>query len=144
MIALPDVNALIALAWPNHVHHDAARAWFAAHRSAGWATCTLTEAGFVRVSCNRVAVKQETTPAEAIALLRRLRRRESHTFWTQDRSITLLPDAIRSRLQGYRQVTDAVLLALAMQRGGQLATFDAGIESLLPLGRQQSVYVIPV
>ena len=144
MLALPDVNALIALAWPNHVHHDAARAWFAAHRSAGWATCTLTEAGFVRVSCNRVAVKQETTPAEAIALLRRLRRRESHTFWTQDRSITLLPDAIRSRLQGYRQITDAVLLALAMQRGGQLATFDAGIKSLLPLGRQQSVYVIPV
>ena len=34
--------------------------------------------------------------------------------------------------------------ALAMQRGGQLATFDAGIKSLLPLGRQQSVYVIPV
>ena len=144
MIALPDVNALIALAWPNHVHHDAARAWFAAHRSAGWATCTLTEAGFVRVSCNRVAVKQETTPAEAIALLRRLRSRESHTFWTQDRSITVLPDAIRSRLQGYRQITDAVLLALAMQRGGQLATLDAGIKSLLPLGRQQSVYVIPV
>ena len=26
--ALLDVNVLIALAWPNHVHHAAARAWF--------------------------------------------------------------------------------------------------------------------
>ena len=144
MIALPDVNALIALAWPSHVHHEAARAWFAAHRSAGWATCTLTEAGFVRVSCNRVAVKQETTPLEAITLLRRLRRRESHTFWTQDRTITMLPDAVLSRIQGYRQITDAVLVALAIQRGGRLATFDAGIKSLLPRSRQQSVFVIPV
>ena len=33
MIALPDVNVLIALAWPNHVHHDAARSWFATNRS---------------------------------------------------------------------------------------------------------------
>ena len=144
MIALPDVNVLIALAWPNHVHHDAARSWFATNRSAGWATCTMTEAGFVRVSCNRSAVKQEVTPLDAIVLLRRLRRRESHTFWTQDRSITMLPDAVLSRIQGYRQITDAVLLALAMQRGGQLATFDAGIKSLLPGNRQQSVYVIPV
>ena len=144
MTALPDVNALTALAWPNHVHHDAARAWFAAHRGAGWATCTLTEAGFVRVSCNRVAVKQEATPLEAMTLLRKLRRRESHTFWTQDRSITSLPDAVLTRIQGYRQITDAVLVALAMQRGGQLATFDAGIKSLLPSSRQHSVYVIPV
>ena len=144
MIALPDVNVLIALAWPNHVHHDAARSWFATNRSAGWATCTMTEAGFVRVSCNRSAVKQEVTPLDAIALLRRLRRRESHAFWAQDRSITSLPDEVLARIQGYRQITDAVLVALAMQGGGQLATFDSGIKSLLPRSRQQSVFVIPV
>ena len=28
MIALPDVNVLVALAWPNHVHHEQARGWF--------------------------------------------------------------------------------------------------------------------
>ena len=59
MITLPDVNVLIALAWPNHVHHDPARSWFAANLNTGWATCPLTEAGFVRLSCNRLAVKQE-------------------------------------------------------------------------------------
>ena len=144
MIALPDVNTLIALAWPNHVHHDAARTWFAATRSAGWATCAMTEAGFVRVSCNRSAVGHEVTPLDAIALLRRLRRRGSHTFWLHDRSITSFPDEILTRIQGYRQITDAVLVALAMQHGGRLATFDGGIKSLLPEIQQPSVHVIPV
>jgi len=27
---------LIALAWPNHVHHAAAWAWFEAHQQEGW------------------------------------------------------------------------------------------------------------
>ena len=144
MTALPDVNTLIALAWPNHVHHDAARSWFATNRAAGWATCTLTEAGFVRVSCNRAAVGHEVTALDAIALLRRIRRRGLHSFWSQGLSITSLPDEIVTRIQGYRQITDAVLVALAMQHGGRLATFDGGIKSLLPRNRQPSVLVIPV
>ena len=144
MIAMPDVNVLIALAWPNHVHHDAARSWFTASSDAGWATCPLTEAGFVRVSCNPSAVKQEATPLDAIALLRTLRRRGSHAFWPHDRSITSLPDEILMRIQGYRQITDAMLIALAMQHRGQLATLDAGLKSLLPTDQQQPVYVIPV
>lgn len=28
MIRLLDVNVLVALAWPNHVHHEAVQAWF--------------------------------------------------------------------------------------------------------------------
>ncbi len=52
MIRLLDVNVFVALAWPNHVHHDAVRSWFTETRTSGRATCSLTEAGFVRVSCN--------------------------------------------------------------------------------------------
>ena len=144
MTALPDVNTLVALAWPNHVHHEAARSWFAANRTGGWATCAVTEAGFVRVSCNRTAVGQEVTALDAIALLRKMRCRGSHSFWSHNRSITSLPDEVLTRIQGYRQITDAVLVALAMQQGGRLATFDGGIKSLLSKTRQRSVYVIPV
>ena len=113
--ALLDVNVLIALAWPNHVHHGATRRWFTVHRGDGWATCPLTEAGFVRVSCNPSAVRHTVTPGEAIALLQRLRQLESHSFWPLDRSIVDLPQQIVSHLQGYRQITDAVLLAAAIQ-----------------------------
>ena len=102
MTRLLDVNVLVALAWPNHVHHDAVRSWFATARESGWATCPMTEAGFVRVCCNPSAVKQSVTPAEAIAVLGRLKRLESHAFWSLDRSITALPTDILSRIQGYR------------------------------------------
>ena len=93
---------------PKHVHLEATRRWFTAHRGDGWATCPLTEAGFVRVSCNPSAVQHTVTHSEAIALLQRLRRLESHSFWPLDRSVADLPREIVSRLQGYRQITDAV------------------------------------
>lgn len=144
MIALLDVNVLIALAWPNHVHHAAARAWFETRRREGWATCPLTEAGFVRVSCNPAVVRYSVTPLDAIAVLQRLSRLGSHTFWPMDRSITRLPESIGIRLQGYRQITDAVLLAAAMQRKGQLATLDAGMEGLVSESQRSSLCVIPV
>ena len=144
MIALLDVNVLIALAWPNHVHHAAARAWFETRRREGWATCPLTEAGFVRVSCNPSVVRHTVTPLDAIAVLQRLSRLGSHTFWPMDQSITDLPESIGIRLQGYRHVTDAVLLAAAMHRKGQLATLDAGMEGLVSESQRSSLCIIPV
>ena len=144
MIALLDVNVLVALAWPNHVHHTAARAWFERRREDGWATCPLTEAGFVRVSCSPPVVNRRITPLDAIVVLQELLQLGNHVFWPLDRPIADLPDSIGVRLQGYRQVTDAVLLATAMQRDGQLATFDAGMEGLVPEAERASLCVIPV
>ena len=144
MTRLLDVNALVALAWPHHVHHDAVQSWFSEVRMSGWSTCPLTEAGFVRVSCNPSAVKQSVTPSEAIAFLERLRRLESHAFWSMNRSITALPPEILARIQGYRQITDAVLLALAAQHDGQLATLDAGLAGLVSKAHLPSVFAIPV
>ena len=144
MTALLDVNVLIALAWPNHVHHAAARSWFEDRRQHGWATCPLTEAGFVRVSCNPLVVQHAVTPLDAIAVLESLTRLGSHTFWPLDQSIVYLPESISARLQGYRQITDAVLLAAAMQRNGQLATLDGGIERLVAENERPFLCVIPV
>ena len=117
MTRLLDVNVLIALTWPHHVHHHAAKSWFAGVRGNGWATCPLTEAGFVRVSCNPSAVRQSVTVLDAISLLDRLRRLESHAFWAMEHSIAALPRGILSRIQGYRQIT-----GLPQQAGGR----DAG------------------
>ena len=144
MTALLDVNVLIALAWPNHVHHAAARAWFEERRGGGWATCPLTEAGFVRVSCNPSVVRHSVTPLDAIGVLGRLIQLGSHTFWPLERSLLHLPESIGSRLQGYRQITDAVLLAAAMQRKGQLATLDAGIEGLVSADARAHLCVVPI
>ena len=144
MTALLDVSVLIALAWPHHVHHDAARAWFSESQRDGWATCTLTEAGFVRVSCNPSAMQHDVTPLHAISVLEELIEEENHSFWPMDWSIVDLPDSISTRIHGYRQVTDAVLLATAMQQGGWLATLDAGMKNLLAKMDGPYLYVIPV
>ena len=144
MTGLLDVNVLIALAWPNHVHHGAARAWFEERRRDGWATCTLTEAGFVRVSCNPSAVRHTVTVLDAISILGKLMEMDSHTFWPLDRSILQLPDSIGARVQGYRQITDAVLLATAIRHDGQLVTLDARLDRLVAERDRSSLCVIPV
>jgi predicted nucleic acid-binding protein len=50
--ALLDVNVLVALFDPDHVHHEIAHDWFAEEGRDGWSTCPLTEAGFIRVLSN--------------------------------------------------------------------------------------------
>lgn len=132
MIALLDINVLVALAWPNHVHHTRAHERFRELQPGGWATSPATQAGFVRVSSNRRVVPDARSPAECILLLRRMIAIAGHIFWTDDVSLADSPFASFERLVGYRQVTDAHLLTLAHRRAGRLATFDQGIASLVP------------
>ena len=47
---LLDVNVLLALSDPMHAHHEAAHRWFAQCGRQSWATCPLTENGFVPVA----------------------------------------------------------------------------------------------
>lgn len=139
MTDLPDVNVLVAVAWPNHVHHGAALRWFSDARSRGWATCPVTESGFVRVSSNRRVIRDARSITEAVDVLRQLRDVGVHRFVDDDTSLATTPHVDVAQLQGYRQVTDAHLLALARSRGLRLVTADAGLadlggESTLRLG----------
>jgi toxin-antitoxin system PIN domain toxin len=144
-IALLDVNLLAALAWPNHLHHAAAHDWFSANRRGGWATCSVTQSGFVRVSSNSQILPDAKSPREAIELLREVVALPQHVFWTDDTSLARSKHLARTPLVGYRQVTDAHLLALALRRGGRLATFDGAIRTLVPDGVdvEKAVSVIP-
>lgn len=138
MVSLLDINLLVALAWPNHVHHRTALAWFRRNQRSGWSTCPLTQSGFVRVSSNPAAVSEARSPQEAILLLRRIVLLPHHEFWHDDVSFAAESFQEEIRLVGYRQVTDAHLLALARQRGGRLATLDGKIRSLVPRGNEAS------
>jgi uncharacterized protein len=131
-LALLDVNALVALAWDSHVHHAAIRRWFAAHRRDGWATCPITESGFVRVSSNPSALPSPLGVQAARDVMRALRGVERHRFVADDVSIT---DDDVPPLVGHRQVTDAHLLTLARRRGMRLVTFDAAIVDLAGGGK---------
>lgn len=139
MVSLLDVNLLVALAWPSHVHHRPALAWFRENQSRGWATCPLTQSGFVRVSANPQVLSEAKTVREAVQLLQRIVLLPHHQFWLDDVSIAASPGFDTTRVTGYRQITDAHLLALALHRGGRLATFDRKIAALAPAGASADV-----
>lgn len=130
-VRLLDANLLIALAWPQHVHHALAHAWFARHRVKRWATCPLTQLAFVRISSNPKIIDAAVSPPEAAAMLARIVGLAGHEFWPCDLPVAGLAAYDSPTLHGHRQVTDAYLLALARHHGGRLATLDRGLLELL-------------
>jgi toxin-antitoxin system PIN domain toxin len=130
VIRLLDVNFLVALGWPTHVHHVRASDWFLSHRREGWATCPVTESGFVRVSSNHRVISDARTPGEAAHLLEGLRAVGGHVFWTDAVSVADHADLIADGVHGSSAVTDAHLLLLARNYDGEVATFDRGLVSL--------------
>ncbi len=71
---------------------------------------------------------------EAIHLLERIVEQAGHEFWPDDTSIVSSRHVARQKIVGYRQVTDAHLLGLAIAREGTLATFDRAVADILPEG----------
>lgn len=127
-MALLDVNALVALAWDSHVHHASVRAWFAEHGRSGWATCPVTESGFVRVSSNPKVLPSPIGVAAARETLAAMRSAGAHRFLADDVSLT---DADVPAVAGHRQVTDAHLLTVARRAGLPLVTFDTALVTLV-------------
>jgi toxin-antitoxin system PIN domain toxin len=129
-LLLLDVNVLLAIAWPNHQFHAAARRRLERTRSR-WATCALTQLGFVRLSSNPAVVTAAKRPAEAVALLAVLVSDGRHEY------LASLPSPAEAEtrpifdtLLGAGQVTDAYLLGLARRHKAVLVTFDARLQEL--------------
>jgi uncharacterized protein len=124
--ALLDINLLLALLDSDHVDHGRARDWVGAEIGEGWASCPITQNGFVRI-ISQPRYPSPVPPGLAIDLLARATRTRHHEFWPC--AVSLLDEKIidRSRLHGPRQVTDAYLLSLAAVHGGRLVTFDRSV-----------------
>jgi toxin-antitoxin system PIN domain toxin len=125
--ALLDINVLVALFDPDHVHHDIAHDWFADHRAHGWASCPITQNGLIRVLSN----PRYGSPASSLRTVREAVRRfvsvKEHEFWPDDVSLgdNALFDV--SAMVGHRQLTDVYLLGLATKWKGHLVTLDRSI-----------------
>jgi len=126
MRALLDVNVLLALMDRDHVHHGQALAWWRKERDNGWASCSLTQNGFVRIFCQGTYTGRPTV-AQAIEQLRLQLAEPGHEFWPDDLSITDASLFDRTRILGPKQITDVYLLALAVKNGGRFVTFDRSI-----------------
>lgn len=133
---LLDINILIALADPDHQHHGKAESFFLANHRVGWATCPLTENGFVRIMSNPKYPKGPESTEAARDILRQLCAQEGHRFWPDDLSTRAL-----SNLPSWKHLTDHYLLSLALHRQGKLVTLDRHINAaLIPGGA--AAYVV--
>jgi hypothetical protein len=112
---LLDVNFLLACAWQSHANHAKARAWLEARTS--FATCPITQLGFLRVS---LSPGYRASFADAMAALEDITKRKEAKFIADD-----LPGAKVPPVTSFSDMTDAYLVALAKKHDLNLATLDA-------------------
>jgi toxin-antitoxin system PIN domain toxin len=125
---LPDVNVLFALSDQDHSGYFAAARWFSGIGSAPFLLCAVTEAGFVRITANPLVGGRDTP--QAIALLEEIRKLPNCESLPIEVGWLELVRPLAARLHGYRQVTDALLLGLAIRQNAILVTLDQHIRSL--------------
>lgn len=143
-VVLLDVNALIALLWPSSEFHLVVRTWFREHASKGWATCPITQNGFVRLVSNPALSTDAPSVLEAMELLHLNLAHPGHEFWPDDLGLKEAIAQSGAQLQGHKQITDAYLLGLAIRRKGQLATLDRSLSALLPREHESGGWVIDI
>ncbi|MDR2382208.1 MAG: hypothetical protein LBE08_13785 [Bifidobacteriaceae bacterium] len=141
MTALLDVSALIALLDPDHAAHQTVNRWICDHPDEPWATCALTENGYIRI------VSQPSYPNRlgiplAVAALAAARGTPRHQFWDCELSIADPAAVHPNAILGPAQVTDTYLLALAVSRGGRFLTLDRRASTAAVAGAQAASLVL--
>jgi uncharacterized protein len=130
------VHVLIALFQPDHVHHQRVHHWWEKHQNSGWATCPITENGFVRIVTQPKYPMPQTIPS-AIKLLNMAKRATDHAFWPD--SVSLL-DPVQFNADAFTQhgqITDSSLLGLAAKNKGRLVSLDQDIKTATAHGFTQ-------
>lgn len=138
--ALLDVNVLLALSLSSHVHHNAAHAALEGH-AGRWATCPMTEAGFVRLMMTPAVTQLDFTGTQTLRALESMRRHPAWCWLADDVSI-LDHDTDRRVLTSRQQVTDLHLVGLAARHGAKLWTFDASLTRVLAEADRRHVHLI--
>lgn len=122
------MNVLLALSDREHVGYELASKWFNGIGDARFILCPITEAGFIRIASMPQLGKRELK--DAIALSREMTRLPGYCYWPITDTWLSLVQPFASRLHGYKQVTDAYLLGLAIKGNAVLVTLDHHIEAV--------------
>jgi uncharacterized protein len=137
-LLLLDINVLIALSWPIHPFHSVAGRRMEGSRER-WATCALTQLGFIRLSSSASANPSPKAPGEAAALLAMMTADSLHVYLD---SLPPPTDSWMRRALGTKQVTDAYLLELAEWSEATFLTFDRRIRDLAGSGVKTEILTL--
>ncbi|MCE0523150.1 MAG: hypothetical protein LV480_09595 [Methylacidiphilales bacterium] len=144
MIHLLDVNLLIALLDPHHVHNKSAHRWISAlPKPTRWATCPLTENAFVRITGSPSYPNSPGSASAALALLSQNCSQVEHSFWADDISLRDKDMWDGLKIMRASDLTDLYLLALAVKHKGKLASFDRQIPAHLIRGGREALLILP-
>ena len=124
---LLDVNTLLALGWAEHEAHNAVIQRLSG--SVQWATCPITQLGFVRISSTSGIFSRTLAPLQSHAALQALCADEQHRFISDHPSVV---ESDFSQLSAPRQTTEAYLLALAQHHQMRLLTLDRRLSNTFP------------
>jgi hypothetical protein len=125
---LLDLNVLIALTEPDHIHHGKTQKWFDSSSNQSLGICPLTEAGFVRITTSTSFQPAPHSLEQAIGILQVLKGHVAYSYWEIRESWVSLTAPFSARISGHQQITDAYLLGLAIKESGALVTFDKAIK----------------
>lgn len=140
MTYLFDVNALLALGDLKHPSHFKVAKWKDSNPGIGWATCPITENGFVRIISQPSYKNTNLNAAEALLALQKICTDPFHEFWPDE--ISIRENLPCDKVPGPKAVTDLYLLALAVHKNGKLASLDTRIDPTLIPGGQEAFHLI--
>lgn len=126
MRALLDVNVLIAVHDRDHIHHHLATDWLSRHIQLGWASCSLTQSGCLRIMAQPGYSNPQPLPV-LLKMLQRSTQSPAHAFWDEPLSVLDGERFEHDHIHSASQLTDLYLLALAVAHGGRFVTFDRRI-----------------
>lgn len=145
--ALLDVNVLVALLDPQHVHHDRAHDWFGSGNRPEWLSSPTTQNGVLRIVSHPKYPNHQPVQV-VISSLRSLLGVGAHRFIAD--SLSLIGPfgaqdslVISERLATSAQLTDTYLLALAVANQARLATFDRHLVTGAVSGGTKALLLIP-
>ncbi|MCP9775775.1 TA system VapC family ribonuclease toxin [Cyanobium sp. WAJ14-Wanaka] len=141
---LLDVNVLIALLDPLHVHHEPAHRWFAKRDDLAWASCALTQNAVLRILGHPRYPNSPGAPAAVAPVLQQLIHHPSHQFWADSLSLLTAPEVEAQALLDPAQISDTYLLAMAVRQQGRLASFDRRLVTTAVAGGSEALELIPV
>ena len=127
---LLDVNVLLAMHLPGHKDYARVHRWFSRTGADAFATCAITQCGFVRISSQLSVKDWDIQFPETKIALETLTALPGHVYWSSDIDYLNATEHFSARMQGHKQITDAYLLGLALSNRGKLATLDKGVVHL--------------
>lgn len=122
-----DVNVVIAIYRPDHVHHEVARPWFESLVRTGdeFAVPDEVWASFVRIVTNRRAFLGPSTTPETFGFIRSVRAQHGHVdVRPGPRRLPLFERLCTDGEATGDLVADAFLASLAVESGCSIASFD--------------------